>query len=74
MGQEDILEVLRNDPERWFTTKELCSMIGVNKSSCTQALKRLKDFVDYGYAINGIGANNSMIVGCSLLIFKPKKN
>lgn len=41
MGQGEVLEVLKKNPDKWFTSEEISQMVGVTRSSIGSSLKRL---------------------------------
>ena len=44
MGQNDILEVLRQHNGKWFNSRQLQNMLRVNQSSISISLKKLREF------------------------------
>jgi len=49
MGQSDILQVLKQQPNKWFTTIEISEICKVNNSTIIARMKTLREinFVDY---------------------------
>ncbi len=42
MGQSDILEFLKKNKDKWFTSKEISELMGCGHSSIYQLLKKLR--------------------------------
>ena len=44
MGQQDIIDKLKDNPIKWFTSKELSQELGISIGSVTMSLKKLRDY------------------------------
>lgn len=42
MGQQDVLDLLKKHPKRWFTTKEMVEIIGYSNCSIATNCNRLR--------------------------------
>ena len=42
MAQKEVLQFLKNNPEGWFTTKELSKLLGPNKTSINVNVNKLR--------------------------------
>ena len=51
MGQQEVFNLLKGEPEDWFTSKEIAKRIGVTYTSVGVSVKRLtkQGFVDWRY-------------------------
>lgn len=48
MGQVDIMELLKNHPDRWFTSKEIAKELGISNNSHKPLLiLRRAGFIDF---------------------------
>ncbi|MFC1753952.1 winged helix-turn-helix domain-containing protein [Thermoproteota archaeon] len=43
MGQQDIYDFLKKNPNKWFTSKELSQKLGISIGSVTMSLKKLRE-------------------------------
>lgn len=43
MGQQDIIDKLKDHPIKWFTSKELSQELGISIGSVTMSLKKLRE-------------------------------
>ena len=42
MGQQDVFNFLQQNPDKWFTVREICKVMGLSHSSVGRALKVLR--------------------------------
>lgn len=42
MTQQEILNLLKEHKKRWFTTKKIAKVLGINKKSASTSLKSLR--------------------------------
>lgn len=43
MGQHEVYEFLKKNPEQWFTSKRISNAISISIGSVTMSLKRLRE-------------------------------
>jgi len=46
MGQQDILDLLKSNPNRWYTARHLSTILDVGLSSICYPLMKLRDHED----------------------------
>ena len=70
MGQEEILQILNKQPDKWFNISEIVEITGTNRNSVARAANSLAktDFVDrkWDYQWNGWSLK-------PMLVFKYRK-
>ena len=49
MSQQDVHAFLKDNPDKWFTSKEISDMLGVSLGSTTISLKRLRETGEVEY-------------------------
>lgn len=42
MGQQEIIDLLRDHANQWMSTREISCKLGINSPSCCETLKRLR--------------------------------
>ena len=42
MGRQDVFHFLRQNPEKWYTVKEMSTILGVSQSSVGRSLRVLR--------------------------------
>jgi len=57
MGQYEVLQILKENPNKWFTTKELADLTKVTTGSVASSIKRMGNLVIRRY---NSGDNNRL--------------
>lgn len=58
MGQQEILEILKEDTSRWFTLKELEGRLDMSRSNIANSLRRAKKWGDILFHYEQVRSNN----------------
>jgi len=53
MGQFEVFEFLKNNPDRWFSAREISEKLGQSFGSTTMALRRLRQENEISYMGKG---------------------
>ena len=51
MGQQDVINVLKSEPNRWFTVKDLHNKVNNSRSALCTNIKRLRDANEVHFVI-----------------------
>ena len=51
MGQEEVYQVLEEQPNRWFTSRDLIKILGISQPSVNDSLKRMRKRGDIFYRV-----------------------
>ena len=49
MGQQDVFNFLQQNPEKWYTVREISTNLGLSQSSVGHSLKMLRIRGDVGF-------------------------
>ena len=61
MGQEDIIKLLKANPNEWFTSKEISNEINISLGAVTVSLKRLREKNEVEHKKSRTGARNQYL-------------
>jgi hypothetical protein len=59
MGQKEIFDSLKKNPNQYFSAEELSKILKVNRQSVTASLRKLSDKKDIIVKLVAIGRNNT---------------
>lgn len=74
MGKQDILEVLKNNKDRWMTSKEIAEELEKRKDikNVAQPLAKLRKANDVLFKEKGVGPHGEPIAGSKLIKYLYK--
>jgi len=52
MSQQEVYTFLKNNPNEWFTSKDISKSSGISIGSVTTSLKKLRTRGEVGYKLN----------------------